>query len=70
MSTESNPLKRNISAERQIKILTDTKEKYLQYKQEKMIELERIESDISQIDAQIANIMMKKSRRKKLYEQR
>ncbi|MCI7351111.1 MAG: hypothetical protein MSH60_10225 [Ruminococcus sp.] len=70
MSTESNPLKRNISADRQIKILNDTKEKYLQYKQEKMIELERIESDISQIDAQIANIMMKKSRRKKLYEQR
>ena len=70
MSTESNPLKRNISADRQIKALAETKEKYLQYKQEKQIELERIESDISQIDAQIANILMKKSRRKKLYEQR
>lgn len=70
MSTESNPLKRNISAAKQIKALTDEKEKYLKHQQEIRIELERIESDISQIDAQIANIMMKKSRRKKLYEQR
>ncbi len=64
MSIESNPLKRNISADRQIKALNDEKEKYLKYRQEKQIELERIESDISQIEAQIANIMMKKSRRK------
>ena len=62
--TESNPLKRNISAAKQIKALTDEKEKYLKHQQEIRIELERIESDISQIDAQIANILMKKSRRK------
>ncbi len=67
MPIESNPLKRNISVSRQIQALTEEKEKYQQYWQEKKIELERIESDISQIDAQIANILARnRSRRKNI----
>ncbi len=62
-STEINPLKRNISAEKQIADLDSRKSEILRKRREKQIELDVIDSDISLIEAQIANIMMCKRRK-------
>lgn len=62
-STEINPLKRNISAEKQITDLDSRKSEILRKRREKQIELDVIDSDISPIEAQIANIMMCKRRK-------
>ncbi len=56
--TEINPLKRNISAVKQISELGERKAKFVKLRQEKQLELDVINSDISNIEAQIANILM------------
>ena len=62
--TEINPLKRNISAVKQISELGEKKRKFVQLRQEKQLEIDVIDSDISSIEAQIANILMIKRSRK------
>ena len=63
--TGINPLKRNISAVKQISELGERKAKFVKLRQEKQLELDVINSDISSIEAQIANILMiKRSKRK------
>ncbi|MBQ5318255.1 MAG: hypothetical protein J6K17_04115 [Oscillospiraceae bacterium] len=56
--TGINPLKRNISAVKQISELGERKAKFVKLRQEKQLELDVINSDISSIEAQIANILM------------
>ncbi len=63
--TEINPYKRNISVTEQINELGEKKAKFVQLRQEKQLELDVINSDISSIEAQIANILMIKRSRKK-----
>lgn len=60
-----NPLKRNTSADRQIEELNKRKSEYVRERSEKQLELDVINSDISLIEAQIANIMMMKWRKHK-----
>lgn len=60
-----NPLKRNMSAERQIEELNKRKSEYVRERSEKQLELDVINSDISLIEAQIANILMMKGRKHK-----
>lgn len=59
-----NPLKRNMSADRQIEELNKRKSEYVRERSEKQLELDVINSDISLIEAQIANIMMKERKHK------
>ncbi len=63
--TEINPLKRNISVVKQISELGERKAKFVKLRQGKQLELDAINSDISSIEAQIANILMRKRSRKK-----
>ena len=63
--TEINPYRRNISVTEQINELGEKRAKFVQLRQEKQLELDVINSDISSIEAQIANILMKKRSRKK-----
>lgn len=63
--TGINPLKRNISAVKQISELGEKRAKFVQLRQEKQLELDVINSDISSIEAQIANILIRKRSRKK-----
>lgn len=60
-----NPLKRNMSADRQIEELNKRKSEYVRERSEKQLELDVINSDISLIEAQIANILMIKGRKHK-----
>lgn len=60
-----NPLKRNMSADRQIEELNKRKSEYVRERSEKQLELDVINSDISLIEAQIANILMMKWRKHK-----
>ncbi len=60
-----NPLKRNMSADRQIEELNKRKSEYVRERSEKQLELDVINSDISLIEAQIANILMMKGRKHK-----
>lgn len=62
--TEINPYRRNISVTEQINELGEKKRKFVQLRQEKQLELDIINSDISSIEAQIANILMIKRSRK------
>lgn len=64
MHTEINPSRRNISADEQIAELDSKKSEFVRKRQEKELEIDGINSDISQIEAQIANILMKTHRRK------
>ena len=57
-----NPLKRNTSADRQIEQLNKSKSEYVRQRSEKQLELDVINSKISSIEAQIANILMIKRR--------
>ena len=61
--TEIEPYKRNISASEAICELGEKKNKYIELRREKMLELDMINSDISLIEAQIANILMTKRRK-------
>ena len=61
--TEINPYRRNISVTEQINELGEKKRKFVQLRQEKQLELDVINSDISSIEAQIANILMIKRSR-------
>lgn len=61
--TEIEPYKRNISASEEICELGEKKDKYIELRREKMLELDVINSDISLIEAQIANILMNKRRK-------
>lgn len=61
---EINPCRRNTSAEKEIAILGDKKENYIRKRSEKMLEIDVLDSTISSIEAQIANIMMKRSKTK------
>ncbi len=61
--TEIEPYKRNISASEEICELGNKKDKYIEMRREKMLELDVINSDISLIEAQIANILMTKRRK-------
>ena len=63
--TEINPSRRNISVTEQINELGEKRAKFVQLRQEKQLELDVINSDISSIEAQIANILMRKRSRKK-----
>lgn len=60
-----NPSKRNMSADSQIAELNKRKSEYVCRRTEKEIELDVINSDISLIEAQIANILMIKGRKHK-----
>ena len=60
-----NPLKRNTSADRQIEELNKRKSEYVRERSEKQLELDVINSDLSLIEAQIANILMIKGRKHK-----
>lgn len=61
----ADPLKRNLSAEGQIAKLNERKTEFVRMRSEKQLELDVICSEISSIEAQIANILMIKSRRAK-----
>ena len=63
--TEINPYRRNISVTEQINELGEKRAKFVQLRQEKQLELDVINSDISSIEAQIANILIRKRSRKK-----
>lgn len=56
--TEINPLKRNVSADEEIRQLDSRRSNFLQQRKEKILELDVIDSDISFIEAQIANILI------------
>lgn len=58
----ADPLKRNLSAEKQIELLKKQKSEYVLKRCERQIELDVINSEISSIEAQIANILMAKRR--------
>lgn len=60
-----NPSKRNLSADKQIEELNKRKSEYVRERSEKQLELDVINSDISLIEAQIANILMIKGRKHK-----
>ncbi len=57
-----NPLKRNMSSDRQIKELKELKSVYVRERSEKQLEIDVINSKISSIEAQIANILIIKRR--------
>lgn len=57
-----NPSRRNLSADSQIAELNKRKSEYISVRSEKQIELDVINSKISSIEAQIANILMIKRR--------
>lgn len=57
-----NPSKRNLSADSQIEELNKRKSEYIGVRSEKQLELDVINSAISSIEAQIANILMVKRR--------
>lgn len=61
--TEIDPYRRNISAAEEICELGEKKDRYIQLRREKQLELDVINSDISLIEAQIANILMTKRRK-------
>lgn len=63
--SETNPLRRNTSADKEINELDSLRTEYLRQRQEKQIELDVINSNISSIEAQIANIIMNKPKPKK-----
>ena len=60
-----NPHRRNISAAKQLEELYGKKAEYGRLQGEKQLELDVINSDISSIEPELANIMMSKSKRKK-----
>lgn len=60
-----NPSKRNLSADKQIEELNKRKSEYVRERSEKQLELDVINSEISLIEAQIANILMIKGRKHK-----
>lgn len=61
--TEIEPYKRNISAFDEICELGEKKDRFIQLRREKQLELDDINSNISLIEAQIANILMTKRRK-------
>ena len=61
--TEIEPYKRNISAFDEICELEEKKDRFIQLRREKQLELDDINSNISLIEAQIANILMTKRRK-------
>ena len=63
--TGFNPHRRNISVSKQLEELYGKKAEYVRLQSEKQLELDVICSDISSIEAEIANIMMRKAKRKK-----
>lgn len=63
--TEINPSKRNMRAEKEIAELGNKKEEFIRQKTSKQLEIDVINSKISAIEAQIANIIMIKRRLKK-----
>lgn len=65
MVTELNPRSRNIKADLQLSALDEEKRKYLKIRQDKMIEIDKINLEISRIEQETANILIKKTRRKK-----
>lgn len=58
----ADPLKRNLSADSQIAELKKCKSEYIRVRSEKQLELDVINSKISSIEVQIANILMIKRR--------
>lgn len=60
---EIDPYKRNTSAEQEISLLGDKKEDFIRQRTEKILEIDIINSNISSIEAQIANIMMNRRNR-------
>ena len=65
MVTELNPRSRNIKADLQLSALDEEKKKYMKIRQDKMIEIDKINLEISRIEQETANILIKKTRRKK-----
>lgn len=63
--TEINPSKRNMRAEKEIAELDSKKEEFIRQRTNKQLEIDVIDSEISAIEAQIANIIMIKRRVKK-----
>lgn len=61
--TEIDPYRRNISASEEISELGKKKDSCIQLRRKKQLELDVINSDISLIEAQIANILMIKRRK-------
>ncbi len=61
----TDPRKRNLSADSQIAELNKRKSEYIRERSEKQLELDALNSDISLIEAQIANILMVKRRMQK-----
>lgn len=61
--TEIDPYRRNISASEEISELGKKKDRCIQLRCKKQLELDVINSDISLIEAQIANILMTKRRK-------
>ena len=66
--TEINPSKRNMRAEKEIAELDSKKEEYIRQRTSKQLEIDVIDSEISAIEAQIANIIMIKRRVKNEYK--
>ncbi len=60
--TEINPSKRNTSADKEIAELDSRKSEYIRQRTDKQLEIDVINSNISSIEARIANILMKKRR--------
>lgn len=63
--TEIDPLKRNISVSEEIAALDNRKSEFIRKRKEKELEIDVINSDISLVEAQIANILTKNRRNKK-----
>ena len=61
--TEIDPYRRNISASEEISELGKKKDRGIQLRRKKQLELDVINSDISLIEAQIANILTTKRRK-------
>ena len=60
---EIDPYKRNTYAEQEISLFGDKKEDLICQRTEKILEIDIINSNISSIEAQIANIMMNRRNR-------
>lgn len=60
--TEIDPSKRNTSADKEFAELDSRKSEYIRQRTDKQLEIDVINSNISSIEARIANILMKKRR--------
>lgn len=60
--TEIDRSKRNTSADKEIAELDSRKSEYIRQRTDKQLEIDVINSNISSIEARIANILMKKRR--------